>query len=87
MCTGGLRCLNVSTSNLHHPFRFIPYQGLRLIDQVETGAIVDFAVTKRNIQSDTLNIYVIEADKKTRMFRLYTEDTVPTISLKHGYYQ
>ena len=48
---------------------------------------MDFAVTKKNIQSDTLNIYVIEADKKTRMFRLYTQDTVPTISLKHGYYQ
>jgi len=68
-------------------YRFIPYQGLSLIDQVETGVISDFAVTKKNIRSDTLNIYVIEADKKSRMFRLYTDDTVPTISLKHGNYQ
>lgn len=70
-----------------YSYRFVPYQGLSLIDQVETGVIADFAVTKKNIRSDTLNIYVIEADKKSRMFRLYTDNTVPTISLKHGYYQ
>ena len=49
------------------------------------GVIVDFAVTKKNIQSDSLNIYVTEADKKTKMFRLHTEDTVPTISLEYAH--
>ena len=68
-----------------HFSSFIPSKGLRLIDQVEMGVIVDFAVTKKNIQSDSLNIYVTEADKKTKMFRLHTEDTVPTISLEYAH--
>ena len=68
-----------------HFSRFIPTKGLRLIDQVKTEVIMDFAVTKKNIQSDSLNIYVTEADKKTKMFRLHTEDTVPTISLEYAH--
>ena len=59
---------------------------MRLIDQVKTGVIVDFAVFNKKFQSDSLNIYVIEADKKARMFKLYTKDNVPILSLKHGYY-
>ena len=47
---------------------------------------MDFAVFNKKFQSDSLNIYVIEADKKARMFKLYTKDNVPILSLKHGYY-
>ena len=70
--------------------RFIPFQGLRLVDQVQTGNIVDFTVAKKDYQSDHINIYVLygsEGDKKASMYKLYTKDNVPTLSLKHGYYQ
>ena len=76
-----------SVSVLCESFRFLPYQGLRLIDQVQTGTILDFTVVKKKYESDALNIYVIEGDRKARMYKLYTKDNVPTLSLKHGYYQ
>ena len=60
---------------------------MRLVDLVKTKAIVDFTVAKRDYQSDHININVIEGDRKASMYKLYTKDNVPTLSLKHGYYQ
>ena len=51
---------------------------------------MDFTVAKKDYQSDHINIYVLygsEGDKKASMYKLYTKDNVPTLSLKHGYYQ
>ena len=48
---------------------------------------MDFTVAKKDFQSDHINIYVIEGDRKASMYKLYTKDNVPTLSLKHGYYQ
>ena len=76
-----------AASKSYDSSRFVPFQGLRLVDQVQTGVIVDFTVAKKDFQSDHINIYVIEGDKKASMYKLYTKDNVPTLSLKHGYYQ
>ena len=43
--------------------------------QVQTGVIVDFTVAKKDYQSDHINIYAIEGDKKASMYKLYTKDT------------
>ena len=59
---------------------------MRLVDRVKTGVIVDFTVAKREYQSDHINIYVIEGDRKASMYKLYTKDNVPTFYIKHGYY-
>ena len=91
MCTGEYEYYSVvCIIQTCESSRFIPFQGLRLVDQVQTGDIVDFTVAKKDYQSDHINIYVLygsEGDKKASMYKLYTKDNVPTLSLKHGYYE
>ena len=67
--------------------RFIPYQGLRLVDSIKVGHIVDFTVIKSEVNGDELlSVYVLEAGMKVKMYHLKTENHVPTINLVFGRY-
>ena len=69
-------------------FRFVPYQGLRLVDSIKAGDIVDFTVFRTDVNGDeVLSIYVIEEGQKTVMYQLRTESHVPTVKLVFGKYQ
>ena len=68
--------------------RFVPYQGLRLVDSIKAGDIVDFTVFRTDVSGDeALNIYVMEAGQRTEMYQLRTEAHVPTVNLVFGKYQ
>ena len=61
--------------------RFIPYQGLRLVDSIKTGHIVDFTLFKSEVTKDELlSVYVLETGMKIKMYHLKTENHVPTIN-------
>ena len=67
--------------------RFIPYQGLRLVDSIKVGHIVDFTVFKSQVDGDELlSVYVLEAGMRVKMYHLKTENHVPTINLVFGRY-
>ena len=67
--------------------RFIPYQGLRLVDSIKTGHIVDFTLFKSEVTgAELLSVYVLETGMKIKMYHLKTENHVPTINLVFGRY-
>ena len=67
--------------------RFIPYQGLRLVDSIKVGHIVDFTVFKSEVNGDELlSVYVLETGMRVNMYHLKTENHVPTINLVFGRY-
>ena len=51
-------------------YRFVPLQGLRLVDRVKTGVIVDFT----EYLSNHINIYVIEGKREASMYKLEITD-------------
>ena len=68
-------------------YKFVPYQGLQLVDSVRGGQIVDFAVFNKHLIGEQLNIYVVEADMAVKMYTLYTKDSVSPLSLSYGNFQ
>ena len=66
--------------------RFVPYQGLQLVDHVKGGKVVDFAVFNNRAIGDELMIYVLEEGGERKMYKLVTKDAVPHLSLTYGRY-
>lgn len=66
------------------PFRFVPFQGLYLIDSVDATNIKDFAVFKKDHIRDSLNIFVVEENNQSKMYRLMTKDYVPKFNMTYG---
>ena len=64
--------------------RYIPYQGLRKVDSVKTGGVIDFAVFNNRMIGDELHIYVLEENFKSKMYKLMTKDYVPRLSISYG---
>merc|ERR1712029_809102 len=67
-------------------FRYVPFQGLFLVDSILGNGIVDFAVFKKSYKRDSLNIYVVEMENQTKLYKLSTKDYVPKVSLSYGRY-
>ena len=65
-------------------FRFVPFQGLFLIDSIPGNQIMDFAVFKKDHFRDSLNIFVVEENNESKMYRLTTKDYVPKITMSYG---
>lgn len=65
-------------------FRFVPFQGLYLIDSVDATNIKDFAVFKKDHIRDSLNIFVVEENNQSKMYRLMTKDYVPKFNMTYG---
>ena len=51
-------------------YRFVPLQGLRLVDRVKMGVIVDF----KDYESNHINIYVIEGKREASWYKLEITD-------------
>ena len=58
-----------------------------MVDSVKVDNIVDFAVFNKREIGDVLNIYVIEKSRTSKMFKLYSKDYMPALSLKYGRYK
>jgi len=67
-----------------HVYRFVPFQGLFLIDSIPGNQIMDFAVFKKDHFRDSLNIFVVEENNESKMYRLTTKDYVPKITMSYG---
>jgi len=67
-----------------HVYRFVPFQGLFLINQIPGNNIVDFAVFKKDHIRDSLNIFVVEENNRSKMYRLVTKDYIPKVATSYG---
>jgi len=77
----------IAETNRLGVYKFIPYQGLRLVDSIHAADILDFTVFRSEANGDeVLSIYVIETGMKTKMYHLKTENHVPRVDLKLGMY-
>ena len=78
---GGLKIASFTSFSI---FSFTPYQGWKVVDSVKVDDIVDFAVFNKREIGDVLNIYVIERSQTSKLFKLYSKDYMPALSLNYG---
>ena len=69
---------------MHVLSRFVPFQGLFLINQIPGNNIMDFAVFKKDHIRDSLNIFVVEENNRSKMYRLVTKDYIPKVATSYG---
>ena len=72
------------TAFTYHLFRYVPFQGIFLIDTIPGNGIVDFAVFEKSFKRDSLSIFVVETNNKSKLYRLSTKDYVPKVSFSYG---
>ncbi|MBP94359.1 hypothetical protein CMK18_00225 [Candidatus Poribacteria bacterium] len=74
----------IAERNYLQLFRYVPFQGLFLIDTIPGNGIVDFAVFEKSYKRDSLSIFVVEMENKSKLYRLSTKDFVPKVSFSYG---
>ena len=69
-------------------FRYIPYQGLRLVDSLEAENIVDFTVySELGSRGEQVMVYVLEEGLKSKIYTLHVSGRVPSVTLSFDHYQ
>jgi len=81
----------LAESNRLSIYKYVPYQGLRLVKSLKAENILDFAVYSQwGTKGEQVMVYMLEGDAGYPQSKLYTlkvTGTVPTVKLSFSHYQ
>eukprot|EP00092_Neocalanus_flemingeri_P041324 GFUD01044997.1.p1 GENE.GFUD01044997.1~~GFUD01044997.1.p1 ORF type:complete len:2578 (+),score=536.89 GFUD01044997.1:946-7734(+) len=63
-------------------YRYVPYQGLRLVGSLKAGVILDFTVySEWGAKGEQVMVYMLEEGPKAKLYTLKVSGTVPTVKI------